>query len=227
LKKRKTLRKSKVTRKVKRKSSRKVVTRRNKPRKLVTRKRPLTFEHRARRYSRSKLSTRPTEARRISRPKGLPSGSFIHPKNVKTVQKHTTAKKRASFKSRLNKGKGLLKTAKRKVDMIAKAVESTGDFAGKYASYVSPELVAGVGAFSPTAGLALGASAKTAGIIADTSKALTKGIEYPIAFARENKKAALTARNMQGFLEGEKFIHEIGKELVQLEHGNYPMLMAP
>ena len=111
--------------------------------------------------------------------------------------------------------------------MVAKAVETTGDFAGKYAAYVSPEVVAGVGQFSPVAGLALGTSAKTAGMIADTSKAITKGLEYPVPFMRDFKKAALTSQNMKGFLEGEKFVHEIGKELVQLEHGNYPMLMAP
>ena len=176
---------------------------------------------------RSKLSARPTEARRLVKSKGVSTGGFIHPKSVKAIEKHTATKKRTDLKSRLNKGKGLLKSAKRKVGMVAKAIESTGDFAGKYAAYVSPEVVAGVGAFSPAAGLALGASAKTAGLISDTSKALTKGLDYPVPFMRDFKKVALSSQNMKGFLEGEKFVQEIGKELIQLEHGNLPRLMAP
>jgi len=185
------------------------------------------MEHAPRRYNRSKLSTRPTEARQLRKSKGVPTGSFIHPKSVTAIKKHTASNRRANLKSRLNKGKGLLKTAKRKVDMIAKAVDATGEFAGKYAAYVNPAVVAGVGQINPALGLALGASAKTAGLVADTSKALTKGFDFPVPFMRDNKKLALTAQNMKGFIEGEKFVHEIGKELVQLEHGNYPMLMAP
>ena len=173
------------------------------------------------------MSTRPTEARRLPRPKGVPKGSFIFPKNVAAIQKQTTAKKRSNFKDRLNKGKGLLKTAKRKIGMVAKAVEQTGDFAGKYQAYITPEVVAGVGSYSPAAGLALGASAKTAGLIQDTSKALSKGFDFPVPFMRDHKKLALSSHNMKGFIEGEKFVQEIGKELIQLEHGNLPRLMAP
>jgi len=223
------LRKRKITKKVKRKTSKKSASRKYTPKKALTRKRKLTFEkvRRSVKSKPSRYSTRPTESRALVVAKPAVTGNFLQPKNAKAVQKHTVGKRYQRAKSRLNKGKGLLKSAKKKVDLIAKAIETTGDFAGKYSAYVTPEFVAGVGQFSPAAGIALGTTVKTAGIIEDTAKAISRGLEHPIPFARDNKRAALTSSSLKGFREGERLVREIDAELVQLEHGNYPMLMGP